>query len=195
MAVILASSSATRQQLLRDAGIDFTCEPPPVDEAQLKATHPGLKPEAMAILLATAKALAVSQQHSGELVIGADQVLAFGDDIYDKPRSREEAGNQLRNLRGHSHVLVSAVCCARAGQAVWQCCEQARLTMREFSDDFLDHYLNRTGSSITSSVGGYKLEGLGLQLFTAIDGDHFTILGLPMLQLLNFLRMAGEIPS
>jgi septum formation protein len=195
MAVILASTSVTRQLLMRDAGIVFTIEPPPVEENQIKSDNPNAAPAQMAMLLATAKAIAVSQMHLAEIIIGADQVLEFDGRIYDKPRTAEEAASHLRSLRGKTHRLLSAVCCAKGGASLWQHCGQATLTMRNFSDGFMDNYLARVGDAALTSVGAYKLEGQGLQLFSAVEGDHFTILGLPMLPLLEFLRSIGEIPT
>ena len=195
MAIILASTSVTRRLLMRNTGIAFTIEPPPVDENRIKSDNLKSSPLEMATLLAKAKAIAVSQTHPAEVVIGADQVLEFAGRNYDKPHTIEEAASQLRSLRGNTHRLLSAVCCARGGKSLWQHCEQATLTMRNFSDRFLNDYLERIGSETLTSVGAYKLEGPGLQLFSAVEGDHFTILGLPMLPLLEFLRSVDEIPA
>lgn len=195
MALILASTSITRQQLLGNAGIAFTIEPPPVDEYRIKSDNPKASPKQLASLLAEAKAITVSQMHPAEIVIGADQVLEFAGKSYDKPRTMAEAADQLRILRGQTHQLLSAVCCAKSGKPLWQHGEQATLTMRNFSGRFLDKYLADVGQDALASVGAYKLEGPGLQLFSAFAGDHSTILGLPMLPLLEFLRSIGEIPA
>jgi septum formation protein len=195
MAIILASSSTIRRLLLLNAGISFTVQHPLIDETELKQNRPDARPERMATLLATEKSLSISQSHRNELVIGADQVLVFGGKIYDKPGNPDEARNHLKALRGNTHVLISAVCCSRDGKPLWDYREQATLTMRSFSDTCLDSYLASIGNDAMTSVGAYKIEGRGLQLFSAITGGHFTILGLPMLPLLEFLRDAGEIPA
>jgi septum formation protein len=195
MALILASTSITRQQLLGNAGIAFTIERPPVDEYRIKSDNPKASPKQLASLLAEAKAITVSQMHPSGVVIGADQILEFAGKSYDKPRTMAEAADHLRILRGQTHQLLSAVCCAKSGKSLWQHGELATLTMRNFSDRFLDKYLADVGQDALASVGAYKLEGPGLQLFSAVAGDHSTILGLPMLPLLQFLRSIGEIPA
>ncbi len=195
MAVILASTSTIRQQLLRNAGVAFTVVHPLVDEALLKSQNPSAAPEHLASLLAAAKAAAVSRSHSTAYVIGADQVLALDGKTYDKPRNMEEAGSHLLSLRGKTHQLFSVVCCARNGHLQWRHRGRASLTMRNFSTEFLENYLAQIGEDVTTSVGAYKLEGRGVQLFSAIAGDHFTILGLPLLPLLDFLRSSGELAA
>ncbi|SEH27661.1 Maf family protein [Magnetospirillum fulvum] len=194
--IVLASASSARRALLAAAGVTVTVEPSRLDESPVKQslrerrTHPA----AIAEHLAVEKALDVSARMAGALVIGADQTLDLDGADFDKPRDRAEARSQLLALRGRTHCLYSAVAVVRDGQTRWQHVAEARLTMRDFSDAFLDDYLDRVGSAALSSVGGYQLEGLGAQLFTAIDGDFFTILGLPLLPLLEFLRIDGALP-
>lgn len=193
--IILASTSRTRQQILETAGISFVSHAPQVDERAVSASHPDWLPAEMAVGLACAKAIDVSNRHEHALVIGADQVLAIGSRTFSKPRDQEDCRSQLMELRGKAHSLISGVVAARAGQIVWSHHDEARLTMRSFSDNFLETYLRQTGWDCMSSVGGYKIEGLGIQLFDKVDGDHFTILGLPLLPLLSFLRHSGEMPT
>lgn len=193
--IVLASTSPTRQLMLRNAGLEFAAAPPQVDERGLVARHPEWSPEDVALRLAETKALDVSGRYPDALVIGADQVLALHGKPYAKPSSRDECRSQLLELRGHTHILISAVVCARNGQVEWAHQDSSQMTMRSFSDHFLDLYLDRIGDDCTASVGGYKIEGPGLQLFETVRGDHFTILGLPLLPLLAHLRDTGEIPS
>ena len=195
MAIILASASSIRRRLLENAGVALSCEKPLVDENELKDRAGALDPEALAQHLATAKCVSVSAKHPGDLVIGADQVLSFSGRTYDKPENLEEARLHLAELRAQTHALVSAICCARRGGVLWRYTDRAELTMRRFSDRFLDDYLAVVGADATTSVGAYKLEGLGIQLFERIKGDYFTILGLPLPPLLEFLRSTGEIAS
>lgn len=193
--IVLASTSQTRQQLLNRAGISFVSDAPRVDERAVSASHPDWLPVEMAVGLACAKAIEASNRHEHALVIGADQVLAMGSRTFSKPRDQEDCRSQLMELRGKTHCLISGVVAARDGQTLWSHYDEAWLTMRSFSDSFLDTYLHQTGADCVSSVGGYKIEGLGVQLFDRVDGDHFTILGLPLLPLLSFLRRSGEIPT
>lgn len=193
--IVLASTSPTRQAMLRSAGLEFSSAAPQVDERALVAAHPEWPPADVALRLAEAKAEEVSRRHPQSIVIGADQVLALGSRVYSKPRDTADCRKQLQELRGKTHLLISAVVCARGGKAIWSHVAEARLTMRDFSDDFLEQYLVKIGSDCTSSVGGYKIEGLGLQLFEQVDGDHFTILGLPLIPLMNHLRGAGDLLS
>lgn len=193
--IVLASTSPTRQAMLHNAGLTFTAAPPDVDEKLLVAANPQWSPQHTALMLAEAKARDVSRRHPGALVIGADQVLALGNRIYSKPRDRLHCREQLRELRGHTHALISAAVLARDGEAVWMHADEALLTMRQFTDAFLESYLDAVGGDCTSSVGGYKIEGIGVQLFHAIAGDHFTILGLPLVPLLEELRARGIIAS
>lgn len=193
--IVLASTSPTRQAMLRSAGLSFTAAAPRVDERDLVSRHPEWTPEEVAVKLAEAKAVEVSSRHPGAVVIGADQVLALGNRIYSKPRDIAQCREQLTDLRGKTHALISGVVTARDGKATWTHRDEALLTMRSFSDAFLDGYLERTGADCTTSVGGYKIEGAGVQLFDSIKGDHFTILGLPLLALLQHLREAGEVAA
>ncbi len=147
----------------------------------------------LAEALAEAKALERTKHHPGTFVIGADQVLELDGEWYDKPDTKEEAADHLRTFRGRTHHLVCAVCVVRDGDRIWRHVETARLTMRTFSDEYLSAYLNEAGGQILESVGAYRLEGLGAQLFSRIDGNHFTILGLPLLPLLKFLRREGVL--
>lgn len=193
--LILASGSAIRAQLLARAGLSFSILRPPVDEAILKAKFQQASPSNLAASLAEAKASAVSRANSDALVIGADQVLNFAGQSHDKPASLADARDQLLRFRGKTHALETAVCCCRAGKVVWSHTEHAGLTMRDFSDSFLDTYLESLGEEVLTSVGGYKLEERGIQLFSKIEGDYFGILGLPLLPLLGFLRSEGLIAS
>jgi len=195
--IVLASASTTRQAMLAAAGVTLDIDPARIDEEPAKQTlrdrltHPAAIAEHLAIL----KAAEVSARRPGALVIGADQTLALGGADFDKPRDRAEARSQLQALRGRTHHLYSAAAAVRDGETRWCHVAEARLAVRDFSDAFLDDYLDRVGAAVTSSIGGYQLEGLGAQLFTAIDGDFFTILGLPLLPLLDFLRIDGELPK
>lgn len=190
MSLILASASAARAAMLRQAGLDFTIVPARVDEAEIKR---GLQAEGAGVreaaeTLAELKALRGTSAGDDSFVIGADQMLACDGRWYDKPADLAEARAQLLSLRGKTHELVSAVVLMRNGSAIWRHAETARLTMRDFSDGFLDAYLAQAGDAVLQSVGCYQLEGLGVQLFSRIQGDFFTILGLPLLPLLDMLR-------
>lgn len=195
MRLILASTSRIRGELLGKAGIAFDAVAPDVDETVLKRQSPGLSPGDLALKLAAAKAVSVANRYPGALVIGADQVLNLDGRAFDKPESSETARRQLSDLRGRRHVLETALCCAQDGRIVWQHLGQAGLIMRDFSEQFLTDYLRDVGPDVTTSVGGYKLEGRGAQLFDRIEGDYFTILGLPLLPLLDFLRRKGVLPA
>lgn len=193
--IVLASTSTTRQAMLRSAGLSFTASAPQVDERALVLRHPAWTPQDIAVKLAEAKAIDVSLRHRGAVVIGADQVLALGNKVYSKPRDVAQCREQLTELRGRTHALISGVVTARDGKACWWHRDEAVLSMRDFSDGFLDDYLERTGADCTTSVGGYKIEGPGVQLFESIRGDHFTILGLPLIALLQHLRETGEVQA
>jgi septum formation protein len=191
--LILASTSSIRRELLAQAGISFKAENPYVDETKIKQAAGAIDPGKLALLLAESKAIAVSNRIPNALILGADQVLNLDGRAVAKPASPVAAKRQLEELRGQAHWLETAVCCARAGKASWRHLARARLIMRNFSDEFLENYLRTAGEGVTSSVGDYKLEGAGIQLFEAIEGDYFTILGLPLLPLLAFLRSQGVL--
>jgi septum formation protein len=195
MKLVLASTSRIRSELLTRAGVIFETMRPDVDENALKASVKGLTPGGLAQSLAACKAVSVANRLPETMVIGADQVLNLEGRAIDKPESLEEARKQLMQLRGRPHVLETAICCVRGGDTVWQHLGRATLTMRSFSEAFLDHYLDQIGPEVLTSVGAYKLEGLGAQLFETIEGDYFTILGLPLLPLLDFLRREGALAA
>jgi len=192
--IVLASASSARARMLNDAGVVHTCCPAHVDEAAVKCKWTG-GPEGLALDLATTKALQVSTQRPRALVIGADQVLAFGDEVFDKPGTVDGVRAHLQSLRGHTHALISAVAVAQGGSILWSTVDRATLNMREFSDGFLNAYIAEVGEEVAHSVGAYHLEGLGAQLFDAIQGDHFTVLGLPLIALLNYLRSQGALKT
>lgn len=193
--IILASGSTARRDLLRMAGVAFDADTAPVDEAAIKASflHEGAPAADAAIAIGEMKALRVSQRRPGRLVVGADQMLDLDGEWFNKPANRDEARQHLVKLRGRAHRLTSAVVVVLDGQRIWHHASSATMTMRAFTDHFLDDYLNREGDKLLSSVGAYRLEGLGVQLFEAIEGDYFTILGLPLLPLLDFLRTRREL--
>jgi len=188
--LILASASTARAALLAGAGLDFTIVPSAFDEDAVKreALRRGDSPVTCVELLAVAKASAVSRLHPGALVIGADQLLATDTCWFDKPRDLEAARGQLRLLRGRTHQLATAACVVRAGRTLWQAHSLPELTMRDFSDSFVETYVAAEGDALLGSVGSYRLEGRGVQLFERISGDYFAILGLPLVELLGFLR-------
>jgi len=186
--LILASQSRARQELLANAGISFEAVTAEIDERAVQQSS-GLKaPGDIAALLAREKALSVSMRLSGKFVIGADQTLTLGKRLFSKPTGRAQAVEQLRALAGRSHELHSAVAVARDGKILFEGASIARMTMRQLAEAEIEAYLDEAGEAVTSSVGAYQLEGLGVHLFERIEGDHFTILGLPLLQLLAFLR-------
>ncbi len=193
--LVLASNSAARQAMLRQAGLEFTVQPSHLDESAVKAGFRLGQPSATAAALALAKAQAVARAQPGAWVIGADQVLSCEGELFDKAADAAAAKIILQRLQGRRHELRAAVCVVRqggAGDAVaWQHVGTARLWMRPLSDDFIAAYLDQAGRSVLCSVGCYQIEGLGVQLFERIEGDHFTILGLPLLPLLHYLRAAG----
>jgi len=188
--LILASASASRRALLAGAGLTFEVLPADIDEAAVRrdARAKGMSAVNAALRLADLKAAATARFEPEALVIGADQILVCDGAWYDKPNDIAAARQQLRALRGRSHVLATGVVCHRGGSRVWHDVATPRLTMRNFSDDFLDRYLVAEADAVTSTVGAYRLEGHGVQLFDAIDGEHSAILGLPLLCLLSFLR-------
>jgi septum formation protein len=186
--LILASQSRARQTLLANAGIDFDAVPADIDERGVQQASGLSEPGEVAALLAREKSLAVSADRPGRTVVGADQTLALGRRLFSKPIDRAEAAEQLRGLAGHSHELHSAVAVARDGKILFEAADIARMTMRRLGEADIDAYLDAAGEAVISSVGAYQLEGLGVHLFERIEGDHFTILGLPLLRLLAFLR-------
>lgn len=190
MSLILASASASRAAMLRGAGLDFDIRPARIDEEEIKLSlqADGAALRDAATALAELKAHRISTAEPQDFVIAADSMLACDGRWYDKPADMAAARAQLAALRGRTHELVSAVVLARGGSVIWRHAESARLTMRDFSDAFLDAYLVQAGEAVLSSVGCYQLEGLGVQLFSRIQGDFFTILGLPLLPLLDILR-------
>ncbi|MCP5075662.1 MAG: septum formation inhibitor Maf [Rhodobacteraceae bacterium] len=190
--LVLASASQIRRQLLECAGLSFQVHPADLDEAAIKQTfladQSEAKPSDVAQLLAQTKAVVISELYPGHLVIGSDQILIHEDRILSKPGSTDEARGQLLDLRGKVHELVSAVAVAFDGSVQWSFEDTAHLSMREVSNVFVGSYLAAMGDEITQSVGAYKLEGLGIHLFDEVRGNYHTILGLPMLPLLKFLR-------
>lgn len=193
--LVLASASPFRRRMLEAAGVSFRVVPAEVDEPAIRRHMPTGDLAHVAQTLAQAKAAAVSKALPEALVIGADQVLAFGDELLSKPQDLDEARQQLQKLRGNAHCLHTAVALAQAGKVVWSHLETARLVMRAFSDAFLDRYLADMGTSVCRTVGGYEIEGRGIQLFERIEGDSFTIIGLPLLVLLVELRARGVIAT
>jgi septum formation protein len=186
--LVLASQSRARQTLLANAGIAFETIPADIDERQIQAASGLSAPGEIASLLARRKALAVSLREPGKTVVGADQTLALGARLFSKPADRAQAAEQLRALAGGSHELYAAVAVARDGKILFETLSIARMTMRRLSEAEIDAYLDEAGDAVVTSVGAYQLEGLGVHLFERIAGDHFTILGLPLLPLLAFLR-------
>ncbi len=186
--LILASQSRARQMLLGNAGIPFEAVPADIDERAVQKNSGLTSPGEIAGLLAREKALFVSSKNPGRHVIGADQTLALGERLFSKPAGRAQAAEQLRLLAGNSHELHSAVAVACDGKIVFADVSVAKMSMRALSDGEISAYLDAAGEAVTTSVGAYQLEGLGVHLFERIEGDHFTILGLPLLPLLKFLR-------
>jgi len=193
--LVLASGSKIRRTLLAAAGVALEIAPADIDERAVESAVPSSSPAAVAALLARAKASAVAQLHPGRLVLGADQVLALDGRRFSKPADRADARAQLRALAGRAHELHSAIAFVQDKTVLFEYVGTARLTMRAFSDEFLERYLDAAGAAATESVGGYQLEGLGVQLFDAVDGDYFTVLGLPLLAAMDFLRRHGCLPS
>jgi septum formation protein len=197
--LILASGSRIRREMLATAGLAFTVEPAPVDETALReamlGANPAVSARDLALMLARAKAEAVSCLQPEAVVIGADQVLALGRQIVEKAPTLEKARETLLALRGRTHDLHSAVALAEGGATTWSDAAAAHMKVREFSAAFLDRYLVRAKDSVCLCVGGYEFEGLGVQLFDDYDGDYFTILGLPLVPLLAELRRRGDITA
>jgi len=195
--IILASASQSRRKLLQAAGIAFRTVPAGLDEAAMKCHHVPLGGgfDYLATQLAIEKALVVAARNPGALVIGADQVLVCEGEAFDKPEDLAAVRQQLLRLRGRTHWLETAIACARSNDVLWSHVEAPQLTMRAFSPDHLEAYVAAEGNALTESVGGYKLEGLGIQLFESVSGDYFAVLGLPLLPLLAFLRAHGAIAA
>jgi septum formation protein len=183
--------------LLEAAGIPFSIEPADIGETRIKAAsrQAGQSAMASALTLAVEKARQVSERHPEALVIGADQILVAGDEWFDKPKSLAEARTQLRSLRGRTHVLAVAAGVVRDSREIWHATSAPEMTMRSFSEAFLDHYIAAEGDALLGSVGAYRFEGMGVQLFERMIGDHFAVLGLPLLELLDFLRSRGALLS
>lgn len=195
MDIILASKSPFRATLLKNAGISFTAQGANIDERAVEAPlyDTGATPQDVALVLAEAKALDVSERNPGALVIGSDQTLSLGDEVLHKPGDMDAARRQLLKLSGQTHHLNSAVVLARDGETLWRHVSVARMTVRDFDPGFIGRYLSRAGEIALQSVGAYQIEGEGVQLFEKIDGDYFTIVGLPLLPLLVELRREGAI--
>jgi len=189
--ITLASGSQVRAALMRGAGLEFNVAVSGVDEDAIKADHRGT-PDELALKLAETKARAVA---CDGLVVGADQILVCEDTLFDKPRDIKEARENLKKFRGRTHALVSGTVLLDDGAPVWSLSEQVNLTMRAFSDEFLEAYLLEAGDDVLKSVGCYQLEGPGVQLFEAVDGDYFAILGLPLVPLLAALRARSAVMS
>ncbi|KAB1088801.1 Maf-like protein [Neorhizobium galegae] len=186
--LVLASSSPFRRMLMENAGLTFESRAAEIDERKIEAGLEGASPDQVALTLAKAKAIDVSAHFPGALVIGSDQTMSLGSRVYHKPKTLAEAKENLLSLSGKSHRLNSAIAFARDSQIVWEHVVHADLTVRGLSETFVDRYLSRVGEKVYGSVGAYQLEGEGIQLFSKIEGDYFTILGLPMLPLLEKLR-------
>lgn len=194
--IVLASGSAIRRQIMEGAGLEFKVIVKPIDEAAIKAAMlaEGSPARNIADALAEAKALRVSRAVPG-LVIGADQIMVMDGQLFDKPKDMDEARARLIAMRGRSHQLIGGVVIAQDGAAQWRHASKTTLHMRDFSDDFLDDYLARGGEDLLSAVGAYKFEGLGAQLFSHVEGDFFSILGLSLLPVLDYLRTRGALLS
>jgi septum formation protein len=191
--LILASKSSARRAMLEAAAIPVEVHPAGIDEREVEASLASPAPSEVAARLAAEKAREVAAAHPGRLVVAADQTLAVGSRRFTKPADRAAAREQLAALRGRNHALYSAVAVVRGGALLYQHDEMATLAMRDFSDQFLETYLDQAGAQATASVGGYQLERLGVHLFDRVEGDFFTILGLPLLPLLSFLRREGSL--
>ena len=196
MRIILASGSAIRRKLMTDAGLDFEVIMKPVDETAIKDSmlSESVRLRDIADALAEAKSLRVSRVEDG-LVIGADQIMVMDNQLFDKPKTIDEARERLKLMRGKTHYLMGAVVISENGKPVWRHMAKTKLTMRAFSDTFLEDYLEKEGELVTKSVGAYRFEGLGAQLFSYVEGDFFSILGLSLLPVMDYLRTRGAIAS
>lgn len=196
MRIILASGSAIRRKLMTDAGLDFEVITKPIDEAVIKDSmlSESVRLRDIADALAEAKSLRVSRIEDG-LVIGADQIMVMDNQLFDKPKTIDEARERLKLMRGKTHYLMGAVVISENGKPVWRHMAKTKLTMRAFSDTFLEDYLEKEGELVTKSVGAYRFEGLGAQLFSYVEGDFFSILGLSLLPVMDYLRTRGAIAS
>ncbi len=193
--LILASGSPIRQQMLRQAGVDFDVQIARVDEDMVRDALLAEQASArdIADALAELKARKISDRMPGRLVLGCDQVLSFEKELLTKPKTRDDARTQLQRLRGQRHQLLSAAVICEDGQPIWRFVGTVRLMMRDFSDEFLDGYLDRNWPGISASVGAYKLEEEGVRLFSRVEGDYFTVLGMPLLEILNYLTLRGDL--
>lgn len=195
--LVLASASPFRRQLMKNAGLSFKAEAARIDERAVEVSleDSGSNPDDVALELAIAKAREVASRHPGALVIGSDQTLSLESRIYHKPRNMSEAADHLRSFSGKTHRLNSAVALVRDDMLLWEHVSHAILTVRPLSDAFIKRHLERVGDRVLASVGAYQLEGEGIQLFEKVDGDYFTIVGLPLLVLLGKLRELGAIDA
>ena len=193
--LILASRSPIRAKLLQQSGIDFEAVTALVDEEMMKASMRAEQAphRDIADKLAEIKAIKVSQKHPENFVLGCDQILSFNGEIFSKPKNKEELRDQLMALRSSRHELLSAAVIYQNAQPIWRFVGTARLTMRDFSETFLDNYIDQNWKSVENCVGGYQIEAEGIQLFQRVEGDYFSILGMPLLEILNFLTVRGVI--
>lgn len=192
---ILASSSLTRKALLEKAGLTFLTMKPDVDESTLHQKYKNLSAKEFALKLASEKSFSISAKNPNQLVVGADQILYCNQTIFHKPSSIDEARGMLQKLRGREHQLTTAISCQLNGEQIWNYQDEAKLTLREYSDSFLESYLSLNSISTLSSAGAYQLESHGIQLFDKIEGDYFTILGFPLVEFLKFLRNRGILET
>jgi septum formation protein len=193
--LVLASTSGIRRKILSDAGLSFISDSPDIEEETLKKSWSDKAADSIAQALAHAKSISLAKSYPDQVILGADQTLIFEGQIYNKATDQHEAREQLKKMRGKTHTLQSALVCTENAQTLWSHVSEAKLHMRNFSDEFIDRYLQHGGPTLVSSVGTYKLEETGIHLFEQIEGDHYTVLGLPLLPLLGFLRQHKVIPE